>query len=35
LSMTPTILLYILDGPDDLTTVLYTHYFTIDHWPHM
>ena len=25
--MTPTILLYILDGLDDLTTLLFTHYF--------
>ena len=29
--MTPTILLYILDGLDDLTTVLFSHYFIIDH----
>ena len=28
---TPTILLYILDGLDDLTTVLFSHYFIIDH----
>ena len=32
--MTPTILLYILDGLDDLTTLLFTHYFTIDYRPH-
>ena len=31
--MTPTILLYILDGLDDLTTLLFTHYFTIDYQP--
>ena len=31
--MTPAILLYILDGLVDLTTVLFTHYFTIDYRP--
>ena len=31
--MTPTIFLYILDCLDDFTTILFTHYFTIDYQP--
>ena len=33
LPMTPTIFLYILDCLDDFTTILFTHYFTIDYRP--
>ena len=28
--MTPTILLYILDGLEDFTTILFLHYFTVN-----